>query len=217
MKDTLEIQPEEFEALMFNVSVLGPEVSIINHFERLKIVPEFHLEIPSNLSKNMIMRYIVFMYDKNSPYRKRFPDITRRKRHCGIAAGFLTTEEGVIKAHYQKTVMDNPIPQVIQMIIEFVRINSSPKFTHMVVLEEMYYQRTARVFGGEDVKVTELKDIQAELVTVFDDLFAGEVNKVVKAQVNEILQFKKIDLRPEDIASLLQSNRKFSAQEYLTN
>ena len=80
--------PEEFKNLKLKVFGLPDGTDIRYEFKALidEQLPTFWEYNDADVNK--VIKYIVYLYDKNSPMQIRFPDIKARRNQCAILAGF---------------------------------------------------------------------------------------------------------------------------------
>lgn len=209
----LDIDPSEYKALRFNVHELGPTHSVLNKFERLNIIPEFHYKHPK-VKTNELLKYIIYVYDKNSPFRVRIKEIDKRKVYAALEAGLIKDIQDIPK--HVTEILNNKIVQINQMIVEYVRQFHEHKFAYLIGLEHLYYSQMKVIMdgGGDSVKTKEFQTTEKLLDQVVSDILAGERDAEIKKDLHEIVVFKKIELRPEDIAKMLLENRRFKAEQY---
>ena len=91
--------PDEYKNLKLKVFGLPEGTDIREKFS--KIIDE---QLPTFMDYNdsdvdRVIRYIVFLYDKNSPMQVRFPDIKVRRDQCAMLAGFNGTLESFDDLH----------------------------------------------------------------------------------------------------------------------
>jgi hypothetical protein len=208
----MEIDAIEFKSLRFNVHELGPTQNVLDKFERLKIVPEFHFDY-KKVNKNALLKYIIYVYDKNSPFRNRIKEIDKRKVYAALEAGLIKDIQNIPEKI--QDILSNKIVQINQMIIEYVRLFHEHKFAYMIGLEHLYYSQMKSIMDGSDsIKIKELSETEKLLEQVVSELLGEERDLEIKRDMHEIVVFKKLELRPEDIAKMLIENRRFRSSEY---
>jgi len=102
------------------------------------------------------------------------------------------------------------------MIVEYVRQFHEHKFAYLISLEHLYYSQMKVIMdgGGDAIKTKEFQQTEQLLEQVVSDILAGERDEQIKKDLHEIVVFKKLELRPEDIAKMLLENRRFKAEQY---
>lgn len=84
--------------------------------------------------KDKVIRYIVLMYDKNSPLTKRFSNLENRKREAASLAGF-NPEDPSLKAY--KEFQDQ---EFADMVVEFLIHQNNYTWTMLVSNEQTFYE-----------------------------------------------------------------------------
>jgi hypothetical protein len=84
--------------------------------------------------KDSVIRYIVLLYDKNSPLVKRFSNLDTRKREASVIAGF-NPEDPSLKAY--KDFQDQ---EFADMVVEFLIYQNNYIWTMLVSNEQTFYE-----------------------------------------------------------------------------
>lgn len=75
-----------FQKLKFNVFNLPPDKDVLETFPelaRMKVIANSHAP-----QKNLLLRYLIFMYDPETDLRKEVPELDKRKIRAAELAGF---------------------------------------------------------------------------------------------------------------------------------
>lgn len=137
----MDFKKEDFDKLMFKVHEVPSKEAVLSHFDKLAECPEFLLELDSlEKHRSKIIKYIVYVYDRNSPFLK-IEDIVQRKVKAALKAGF--------KAKIQKNrrVFDIHVDQMLKgynqnvnkMIVRYCRMQKSKKYMILVAMEEGFW------------------------------------------------------------------------------
>ena len=79
----------DFSEMMFNIHEVPHGTDLCDHFPKLRMYKEF--QGYSNADRNKVIRYIMYFYDKNSPYVRHIADYHERQERCLLEAGFKKT------------------------------------------------------------------------------------------------------------------------------
>jgi len=191
---------KEFRDMMFNVVEVPPQKHIINHFPKLKKVPEFKRRL-ANLNKNKVLKYIMFLYDKNSPFRTKYQDVLKRKVEAAKGAGWETGEGGVFDNDVEEILRGHNI-FVNEMAVAFIRLHRNFKYSYLVGLEESFYRMMLEVMTGEMRNVSKMKTTQEELEDVILELANEDTNPALRDTLLRYVEQARLNLRPEDIARI---------------
>ncbi len=205
MQNTNEIFADnEFDKMMFNVYRVPHNRSVLKAFATLSKLPELKKRLSGGLDKNKVLRYICFMYDKNSPLRKRFPNIMKRKIESARLAGFKLDEEGIFTENVED-MLSGKNRSVNKMIIAVVRSHRNVKYSYLVSIEESFYFMMEEVVGGEMKNMGRLKEVQNEIEETVLEMMNEDDNPLIKEELFKYMEEERLNLRPEDIA---RKNRK---------
>lgn len=197
---------KEFLLMMFNVVEVPPQKHVINAFPKLKKVREF-LRPLSSLNKNKVIRYIMFLYDKNSPFRVKYQDVLQRKVEAAKGAGWDTGEGGIFNDDVER-VLRGHNTAVNEMIMAFIRLHRNFKYSYMIGLEESFYRMMLEVMSGEMGNVSKMKQTQEELEITMLELTAEDNSPGLRDTFLRYVEQARLNLRPEDIARIAKQQEQ---------
>jgi hypothetical protein len=143
------------------------------------------------------------MYDKNSPYRMKFPDVLKRKIEVAHDCGFETVEGGNFNSPVEDFLRGkNRV--VNQKIIAYVRLHRSYKYSYQISIESAYYNLMLEILGGETKNITKARELKDELEDNLLELLNKDNNPYLKDEILRYMENERLQLRPEDIAKKLQ-------------
>jgi hypothetical protein len=158
---------EEFSAMAFNVFSVKPEKDLLEHFKKMNLLKSFSLY--KGAMANEVIRYVLYMYDKNSPLREMFPDLKKRKSEAALLAGL----SGGAR---MKKVFDMKDEGVLDMIDEFVRHQNNRIWALIVSNEETFYEYQSslirNVTADKDMDTLKALQIKSKLMDDCDTINA---------------------------------------------
>lgn len=193
----MEFTPDDFKRMMFNVYAADENVSFLTQFPELRLYSEFEKKL-KNLDNNKIIKYIAYVYDKNSPYRVKYKDITQRKVRAIIDAGYGL--EGKTFSPEVEDVLQGRDPNVASMIVAFIKLHCNVGYSHVVLLETMYYQILKDVLLGQSAKITDLEKTKVAYEVAINDILEHDQDKGLLKSLYKSINSDKLRLSPEDIA-----------------
>lgn len=116
---------------------------------------------------NRVIRYIAYMYDRNSPMIHLYPDYARRVRECAALAGFDLKKE---KEDFMEKVYSQNDPAMAEMAFEYIKHQNSEDWATLCSNSKMFYDN--------------IKDIMATGVSYKDQKQKLDA-QVVKAKMRE--------------------------------
>lgn len=186
--------------MMFNVVEVPPQKHVVNHFPKLKKVREFARPL-AKLNKNKVLRYIMFLYDKNSPFRVKYQDVLQRKVEAAKGAGWETAQGGIFSDDVERILRGHNIT-VNEMIVAFIRLHRNFKYSYLVGLEESFYRMMLEIMTGEMGNVSKMKQTQEELENIMFELTSEDNNPELRDTLLRYVEQARLNLRPEDIARI---------------
>jgi hypothetical protein len=198
----MEFSPDDFSRMMLPVHNADMSKSFISQFPELKLYEEFGKNLITPLETNRIIKYICFVYDKNSPYRIKFKDITQRKVNAILDCGYEL--EGERFHRDVEDVLQGKNPKVTDMIVAFVKLHYDIGYTHLVILEDMYYRVMKDVFQGISTKIGDLQNTKKAYEDAMGEILQNDQDKGVMKSLYKSMYNDRLKLRPEDIAESIK-------------
>ena len=175
--------------------------------------------IPKRFTKAMVIRYIVLMYDKNSPIRQMHAlDWMAQKFEACAYSGFDLKKSKDGYYRFDQEVVDMVLGKndtVNDMIIAYIGWCNNHQWDYSVYLKESMLQFTRDAVGR---KITDYKSA-ADYKKLYDDYrkIAGELSRE-KEETEEFLsrfyyqiEQSRLAIRPEDYAKALNEGSDLRA------
>ena len=194
----MEFTPDDFKRMMFNVYEADINKSFITQFPELNLYSEFSIKLKSPLDNNKIIKWIAYVYDKNSPYRVKYKDITTRKVQAILDAGY-ELEGGVFPLEVEDVLKGNN-HKVCDMIIAFVKMHYELGYAHVVLLETMYYKIMKDVMLGSSAKIVDLQKTKEQFEAAQNEILNSDKDRGLIKSLYKSINGDKLRLAPEDIA-----------------
>lgn len=202
-----QFSKKDFERMMYNPRNIPGKKKVLHHFPELGKLPAWRRNL-NTLPKDSVLKYILCVYDKGSPFREKYnTDIVRRKLEAALEAGFVPDENGQFEEEVER-MMRWENNKVNAMIIEYVRHHRSHKFAYLVAIEESFYRLVKEVAQGKTRNLGELEKIQDKLEeTMLQIINLDDVKKAEEYILRYIEEERISDiLRPEAVAKKIQSH-----------
>lgn len=196
----MEYKPKDFEKLLCNIYDVPPDKDLLEHFPKLNQFKEFaainHIPL-----RNRIIRYIILMYDKESPFT-RIPNIITRKIECAKEAGFVVGFDGKFNEEAE-TLIRGGNTDANKMIIKYLRLHRSPSFSYLVTLNEAFYLNSLKIIEdtGDEKNVKLITQLHPLIERTAVDILNNDNNQILLESVYSEIEDSTIALSPESIAS----------------
>ena len=189
--------------MQFDPSRVPEGTGILKFYKDLAKVKAFRDDPGPEIDNEKVMQFIMLTYDKNSPYRKKFPDVLKRKIEVAHDCQFKITDGGVFESATEDFLKGkNRI--VNRKIVEYVRLHRSFKYSFLVSMENAYYTLMLEILGGDTKNVMKAKELRDELEESVMEIFNDDTNSFIKDELLRYMETERLELRPEDIALKLQ-------------
>lgn len=196
---TKAFDKKDFSKLKYNVEEIPKGDNILDHFEDLRQLHSFSgmkKKTDKGYDRQKIFRYIVFMYDKNSPFVLRYNSFEKRFEEAISYVGFDKNEDLI------KDVFNLHDQSIKQMVVEFCILMSDLKWASLMQNYHTYYEiENATLEYVSDVKddekrlaalerkgkLLELSDRIAERVEKYEqEIFMGNDNIISEAKSKRV-------------------------------
>lgn len=171
-----------------------------------------HIDVPPKWKKLKVkhldtaIRYITFLYDVTSPLIKKYPNFEERKR-----AAMDYSIEGEVSESWMEDVLNNRDDRVLEMIIDFLKIQDDKLWSSIVTNEELFLEYTKTLFkpiemisSDKDlIQATTIKEkireaqakVRMELKVLYEEFYNGD------KKLEESVKGKKFS--PEYLAKMV--------------
>lgn len=198
-----EFLDTDFDGLMFNIHRADPSVDYRDIFPELRMFPEFSAPIDPKLDRQTILRYVIYAYDKNSPFRSKYKDLLARKVNAMLFAGY-DMVDGKFPSHIED-VLECRNFKTNEMILGYCKLHYSISYRHLVLCEAMYQNKEREVMLNQtSIKMTELNAVRDAYEKAQNEFLQGENSKGVIKSLYASINRERLALAPEDIAKSIK-------------
>lgn len=193
--------------LKFRIDLVPVTTPIVKAFPVLDLYPEFKDRLRSGLELDLVLRYIMILYQERSPLWS-IDDFNRRKVYASIFAPFPKKDSQITEPY--KDIIAGRDKTVNRMIIRFCRMQRNADFTKLVVYENALYHDLELMNDAETETSIRQKLIANidNLTKVVDDLtasiLAGDQTRFLIEDLLDEIELGTLDIKPEDVAKKLK-------------
>jgi hypothetical protein len=168
----MNLKAPDFEKLQFNVYDTEEGIDLLLKFPELTKYPEFLVPL-QDINKSKLIKYIVYCYDKRSPFVTIEKNLLRRKVMCAKESGWSPDAKGKFDAHVE-AIIKGEDAKANRMVIRYVRMHRDSKYSLLVAAMEMYYENIYQITNsdkGDDARdATEKANLFAKTKILLDDI-----------------------------------------------
>ncbi|MBN2661573.1 MAG: hypothetical protein JXR54_09930 [Tannerellaceae bacterium] len=183
----------------------------VKNFEDLH--PDFKEDLYlEKTSRNSVFRYIVLMYDTESPYVIKYKDITTRRMQAARNCNF--PRSGVEYQSEVERLVLGKNSRVNKMALRYMFLQSDIDFLQYQSYQIMYYKQLKNTIDGDyddPSKYTKLKanldSLSGELKKLQTAIFHGDESKDMKKALYDFASKINLDFRPEHRASRVEKGK----------
>ncbi len=193
---------QDFQGLKFNIYRHKNTDNLLEKEPLLKTLAGFSL-VKDHEHRDKLIRYVIYLYDKSSPFIQGFQDIAERKRQVAIASGFDINKDIVILRELYEFQFE-PLFYMVSDLCKEIGSN----YWRLILLNEQTFYEYERVLMTEVDKVESDKEkltavaIKPKLLEECDRIVTRleDYYKKVFTDPDLIDKVKRNDWRPESIA-----------------
>ena len=201
------IPDKDFSIMEFNPLVKG---KVLEKYPKLKSVLKD--------GDDRVIRYILLMYDINSPLRHHYPELYKRKEHAADLAGYNLDKEDVTGLFDFRIKTDDgyePDEELVNLTMKYLKYQNNMVWLMIVSNEQAFYEYNKRVMlpvdGARDKDILQAVEIKTKIMQSMDDIYSrlqkyGRDLSGGDEKLEEVITKRK-RLRPEEIAANVQTNR----------
>lgn len=171
---------KDYDGLSHNVMALDESVDIIKHFSDFSDWEEFKQDFGAD--RNKVIRYMVLLYDIESPIKKKIPDYVRAKQVCAEIAGFTADEEGRFPENVD-VILRCKSEEFNRMLVRYLRYFMSDTYTMITTMREAFYNAQVLIVAADPEKgnksAIEIEKIRGDIIIKANDL-RGTIDKLVR-------------------------------------
>lgn len=197
-----EFLEKDFELLTFPIHLMRPKDRVLVKFPVLNTFPEFKLIRP--LSFDRIFKYVVYMYDWNSPLRVQIDDYKVRKANAMFLAGYELQEHGDFSDDINDVLL-NKNEDVMKIIFRYARMTMGERYSTLVSLQAGYQTTLLRVSSGDNRAYNDLKGLRDKIDFIMKEMLSDDNFNRVDERFLDYVDMETLGIRPEDIAMSLNS------------
>ena len=168
---------------------------------KLPMISSYDGETPIN----SILKYLILMYDVQSPMHREVKEYYQRKRECAKAAG-LPTKEGKWREDVAELLIGKN-EWFNEIVVRYLALLALPEYTQLIAYLELLARRTRSVFDGTDDDKTHtiINTLTEKIKELTNKIFgSGENDEIQQARraLYELAEEDRVRMRPEDVIAL---------------
>lgn len=227
---------DDYKHLRYNVMLHAQDANLIEIFPDFKANQEFHADLKfidangkeHRIDKSMAIRYMVNVYDPESPVKRKFPDDVTLRQQAALIAGFTHNEKGKFTDGVE-SLMRCTNSAFNGMLIRYLRLFNNPTYSMLVYTNQAFYNKLQTVLDVESQKGSgskgkselEYEKIRGELMKQADELLTridkyahtllrGDKNPFLQEDLFALVdeESRKLNLSPESMAEFIRKNPK---------
>jgi len=148
-----------------------------------------------------ILRYIILVYDINSPLWEMVKTHEEKKIKAMVMAGFEHGDDGKFNYDVEEALLYGRDDDVATMIVKYVYLFNSVDYSELVGMIEYNSQILKDIMKAKTNNQTmkNLKDTSARIKELTSNIFGGKETREIEEKLYEELAMSKLSLRPEYI------------------
>lgn len=197
----------EYEKMQYFIENIPDNENVIEKFPDLLAQAHVFMgdsDLPQGVSADKVMRYLIYMYDPNTPLRREIPDIKKRKQFALTKLNIVKAGDVEVPDGYSEMCGMNK-DWIVTRFIAFTKFFKSMAYEKLLVAEERYAQMNNLILTSVIDKSSDDKNLQAGRKAWYDDIkealteiMDGEVSKRLEESIVFTVKMESMGLRPEE-------------------
>lgn len=206
----MAFEKKDFEKLLWNVSLYDldrDDLSVV--IPEIGKIEEFNFDI--SLPKNKVIAYIVYTYDLNSPFVKKYESISKRKKYAASEAGFEHKDYKYAKDVEDMIDCDNVV--INGMSLKYCQLQMNDEWTALCTYKEALYSELKKLKNPD--KDDKIKDIIETTKKLREEIRELTLRFLVRDNTDGLvydfhsaIETDELIPRPEEIASRIARKEK---------
>lgn len=125
-----------------------------------------------------MMRYVILMYDANSPLKEHYPELGKRKEFASTLAGYDIMKDDVVSL-FEFRIQDGedykPYDELLDLIINYLKYQNNWVWSMIVSNEQAFFEYNKRVMmpvdGNRDKDILQAINIKTQIMTSQDEIY----------------------------------------------
>ena len=141
----------DFSRCQYRVDEISDKKKVLDVYPEFKLHVEFQVKktsLPGNINVDKIMRYILVLYQKNSPLLT-IDNPSKRKFVAGTLANYDRTDKGFSKGYQE--VINGKNELVNKMIIRFLRMQKNHDFASLMIYDNAFYNSLQELADAQNI------------------------------------------------------------------
>lgn len=196
------IPEKDFSKLEFNPLVKG---KILDKYPKLRAIV--------GDADDRMVRYVVLMYDINSPLKSHYPELGKRKAFAADLAGYNVSDD--LTSIFDFKLEDKPNEELLDLTMKYLKYQNNMVWQMIISNEQAFNEYNRRVMmpvdGNRDKDILQAVEIKTKIMESMDVIYQ-RLQRYTKEMfggddtLEEVITKRK-RIRPEEVAANVQTNR----------
>lgn len=211
---------KDFERLYIPIHKIDKQDDPRRHFPVLQKYNEFKGRFGDHIPPEMIIPYVIFVFDKNSPFVKTYTDIIQRRVYAALYSGYEYISSGSFGEKVEDFIRGRDA-KVNRMIVRYCTLQSDEDWTALVSYQQAFVAETEklininkRVAGEKKASQTALKTtidnvekLRGHIETLKKKILTTDEDRLLTETLYEFGQANELGITPEHYAKLRADSR----------
>ncbi len=176
-----------------------------------KGIPAFKKYHQDHEDHERVFKWLIFVYDRQSPLVKEMPDLMQRKLESANLAGYGTDEDGKFEEEVEKFLLGQD-KEVNGLIVAYVSRFADPSYIMLVASWNLLLDSTRILLSGKQQKDTysTIKQIRADVEDITRDVFSsGDMDEALEMRkaLYSRVENDRLKLNQENIVKYIEEHK----------
>lgn len=175
----------------------------------VKDIDEFQITKVYNIATSSIIKYVILMYDSESPLWREVRSLPLRKAVAMEMSGIEKGKDNKFSKEAEE-ILEGNNPEVNSMIVKYITMQNTPVWSNLVAYENIYYMELGKIQNGNYGKTIDtikaLEQLSTSITQLTNKLMGGtgEAEPILAAIYKE--STKELDTTVEKISNYIMES-----------
>jgi hypothetical protein len=201
----MDYRASEFTHMRFNPQPLPSKANLLSEFPVFDMYKVFKVKV-EGLSTDMILRYIMYAFDPQSPMAS-INDSLQRRVEAAMMAGFEATINGF--SPIVEKMIKSLVPEVNHMVIQFCLLINESDYAILVTYQDALRKQLQKMMDSTEdtdhrVLIQNTNTLRAEITKIQESILNNNIDYFLSRSLTQFADSEQLELSPEYFATLTQ-------------
>ena len=171
------------------------------------------------VSRDLVIRWVMAVYQPESPLVKDFSDYKVRRYQAGLVVGFPVGSDGLFEEGYMR-IVSGLNSKVNRLVVDFCRMLRDDDYTELRIYQDKLYEMFRQLSGGSEVKddkvlLSNIEEIKRRIGLLRKKFFVGDDEARLLGEFTAVMDNGYIDMSREAIVRRIERGEDIYGEKFV--